>query len=65
MNLLPFEKYVIRTNMSLEDLHHSIDQGCAPFKFLNASGSLSKHLFGKRTENKFKKIIRNVVLEHN
>ena len=54
MNLLPFEKYVIRTNMSLEDLHLSIDQSCAPFKFLNVSGSLNKPLFGKRTENNFK-----------
>ena len=55
MNILPFERYDIESEMSINELFASIDQGCESWSFSYAySGAVSKPLLGGRQGMNFK-----------
>ncbi len=54
MNILPFEKFTIKSKKCSNDLYHSIDQSHEPWKISFNYSRKTKPLFGKRNGNEFK-----------
>ena len=54
MRIFPFEKYKLKSRLSLKELYASIDESCRLWRFSAYFNDKREPLFGKRIENKFR-----------